>query len=53
MTLVGFTKAYDGKGIDPAAAQAQRDDLAKSLKAHADEARQKLLDQQKAAAGGQ
>ncbi len=49
MTLVGFTKTYDGKGIDPAAAQAQRDDLAKSLKAHADEARQKLLDQQKAA----
>jgi invasion protein IalB len=51
MTLVGFTKAYDGKGIDPAAAQAQRDDLAKSLKAHADEARQKLLEQQKAAGG--
>jgi invasion protein IalB len=46
LTLVGFTKAYDGEGIDPAAAQAMRDDLAKSLKAHADEARQKLLDQQ-------
>ncbi len=49
LTLVGFTKAYDGEGIDPAAAQARRDDLAKSLKAHAEEARQKLLEQQKAA----
>jgi invasion protein IalB len=49
LTLVGFTKAYDGAGVDPSAAQAMRDDLAKSLKAHADEARQKLLDEQQQA----
>ncbi len=49
LSLVGFTKAYDGQGIDPNAAQAQRDDLAKSLKAHAEEVRQQLIDQQKAA----
>jgi len=51
LTLVGFTKAYDGEGIDPAAAQAMRNDLAKSLKEHADQARQKLLEEQKAATG--
>jgi invasion protein IalB len=49
LTLVGFTKAYDGAGVDPSAAQAMRDDLAKSLKAHADEARQKLLEEQQQA----
>jgi hypothetical protein len=49
LTLAGFTKAYDGEGIDPAAAQAVREDLAKSLKAHAEEARQKLLEQQQKA----
>jgi len=51
LTLVGFTKAFDGEGIDPLAAKAMRDDLAQSLKAHADEARQKLLDQQQKATG--
>lgn len=51
LTLVGFTKAFDGEGVDPLAAKAMRDDLAESLKAHADEARQKLLDQQQKATG--
>ncbi|MEX0852117.1 MAG: invasion associated locus B family protein [Bauldia sp.] len=51
LTLAGFTKAYDGEGIDPATAKAKFDDLSKSLKAHADEARQKLIEQQQKGTG--
>jgi invasion protein IalB len=51
LTLIGFTRAYDGPGIDPAAAQARIDALSASLAAHAEEARQRLIDQQGAAAG--
>jgi invasion protein IalB len=50
ITLSGFTKAYDGPGVDPNSptGQAQLDALSQSLKAHADEARQKLIEQQQA-----
>jgi len=46
LTLIGFTKAVDGPGIDPTAAQARLDQLSESLKAHAEEARQRLIEQQ-------
>jgi invasion protein IalB len=46
MTLVGFTKVYDGPGLDPKQAQAKQDDLNKALQARAQEARQKLIEQQ-------
>ena len=47
VTLVGFAKAFDGPGLDRAAAENVRDQLAKGLQQRADEARQKLIDQQK------
>jgi invasion protein IalB len=51
MTLTGFGKAYDGKGLD-AAGQAQRqDDLNKALQARAEEARKKLIQQQQKQGG--
>jgi invasion protein IalB len=51
MTLSGFGKAYDGKGLD-AAGQAQRqDDLNKALQARAEEARKKLIQQQQKEGG--
>jgi invasion protein IalB len=50
ISLAGFTKAYDGAGVDPntPTGQAALDALSASLKAHADEARQRLIDQQQA-----
>lgn len=51
MTLTGFGKAYDSKGLD-AAGQAQRqDDLNKALQARAEEARKKLIQQQQKEGG--
>ena len=48
ISLAGFTKVYDGPGVDPntPTGQAALDALTASLKAHADEARQRLIDQQ-------
>jgi invasion protein IalB len=46
MTLAGFTKVYDGAGLDPKQAEAKQDDLNKALQARAQEARQKLIEQQ-------
>ncbi len=48
ITLSGFTKIYDGAGVDPntPTGQAALDALSASLKAHADEARQRLISQQ-------
>jgi invasion protein IalB len=48
ISLAGFGKAYDGPGVDPntPTGQAAVDALSASLKAHADEARQRLIDQQ-------
>lgn len=49
--LTGFTKTYDGKGIDAQAAQAQQNDLNKALQARAEEARKKLIEQQQKETG--
>jgi invasion protein IalB len=46
VTLVGFAKVYDGPGIDRAAAEGVRQELAKGLQERADEARKKLIEQQ-------
>jgi hypothetical protein len=48
ISLAGFTKAYDGAGVDPntPTGQAALDALQASLKAHADEVRQRLITQQ-------
>jgi invasion protein IalB len=48
LTLAGFSKAYDSAGVDPntPTGQAALDALSASLKAHADEARQRLISQQ-------
>lgn len=43
LSLVGFTAAYDGPGIDPEEAQARAKRLEDELKKKADEARQQLL----------
>jgi invasion protein IalB len=50
ISLAGFTKAYDSVGVDPntPTGQAALDALSASLKAHADEARQRLISQQQA-----
>ena len=51
MSLVGFTKTYDSKGLDAAAAKARQDELNKALQARAEEARKKLIEQQQKEAG--
>jgi len=51
MTLAGFTKAFDGKGLDPSEAQARQDSLNKALQARAEEARKKLIEQQQKESG--
>lgn len=43
ISLVGFTSAFDGPGIDPAEAQARQQRLEDELKKKADQARQQLL----------
>jgi invasion protein IalB len=52
LTLAGFTKAMEGKGLDAAAAKARQDDLNKALQARAEEARKKLIEQQQKESGG-
>jgi invasion protein IalB len=51
MTLSGFTKAYDGKGLDQAAQQARQSDLQDALARRAETARQKLIEQQQKESG--
>lgn len=51
MTLAGFTKAYDGAGLDTAAQQARESDLADALARRAETARQKLIEQQQKESG--
>jgi len=51
MTLAGFTKAYDGAGMDQAAQQARESELADALARRAENARQKLIEQQQKEAG--
>ena len=51
MTLAGFTKAYDGSGLDTAAQQQRETDLANALARRAESARQKLIEQQQKESG--
>ncbi len=46
LTLIGFTKVYDGEGLDQAGAQARQSELNEALQARAAEARKKLIEQQ-------
>ena len=46
LTLIGFTKIYDGKGLDPAGAQARQSELNRALQARAAEARKRLIERQ-------
>lgn len=46
MSLAGFSKTFDGPGIDRAAAEAQRKQLSDALQKSAEEARKKLIEQQ-------
>jgi invasion protein IalB len=46
LSLVGFSKTFDGKGVDRAAAEAQREQLSEALQKSAEEARKKLIEQQ-------
>ncbi|WP_421723710.1 invasion associated locus B family protein [Bauldia sp.] len=46
MTLVGFTAAYEGEGIEPEGIQQRQDDLNRALQERALEAREKLREQQ-------
>lgn len=46
MSLAGFSKTFDGPGIDRAAAEAQRQQLSDALQKSAEEARKKLIEQQ-------
>jgi invasion protein IalB len=46
LSLAGFSKTFDGPGIDRAAAEAQRRQLSEALQKSAEEARKKLIEQQ-------
>ncbi len=46
MTLAGFSKTFDGPGVDRVAAQTQREQLSEALQRSAEEARKKLIEQQ-------
>lgn len=46
LTLIGFTKVYDGEPMDVADLQKRQDELQEELQRKADEARQKLIDAQ-------
>lgn len=49
MTLIGFTSAYDGEGIDPQALQKQQADLQSELDRRAQEARDRIVAEQRKA----
>lgn len=49
MTLVGFTKVYDGEAMDVAELQKRQEKLQSELKRRAEEARQKLIKAQEGA----
>jgi len=46
LTLIGFTKVYDGEPMDVADLQKKQEELQSELQRRADEARQKLIDAQ-------
>ncbi|MEJ8475935.1 invasion associated locus B family protein [Roseibium algae] len=47
LTLIGFTKVYDGAPMDVAELQKKQEELQSELQRRADEARQKLIEAQK------
>ena len=49
LTLIGFTAAYDGEGIDPQALAQKQEDLQKQLETKAQEARDRLVAEQRKA----
>ena len=49
VSLVGFAKVFDGPGVDPQQAEARQQELNDVLQKRAEEARQKLIEQQKQA----
>jgi invasion protein IalB len=52
MTLAGFKKVYESKGLDAKAAEQRQQDLNKALQTRAEEARKKLIQQQQKEGGG-
>ena len=46
LTLAGFSKTFDGPGVDRAAAHSRREQLSEALQKSAEEARRKLIEQQ-------
>lgn len=52
MTLAGFSKSFDGPGVDRAAAESHREQLSDALQKSAEEARKKLIEQQQKEIGG-
>lgn len=53
LTLGGFTKTFEGQGLNPTEAQAHQDELNKALQARAEAARKKLIEQQQKEAAPQ
>lgn len=52
LTLIGFTKVYDGAPIDPQELQVKQQQLREELQRKAEEARQRLIEQQQQATEG-
>ena len=46
LSLVGFTKAFEGEGLDPAGAQNAQNELNQALQQRAEEARRRLIERQ-------
>lgn len=53
LTLIGFTKVFESEGLSPKDLAAKQERLQQELQKRAEEARQKLIDQQKKATGAQ
>lgn len=51
MTLIGFSKTYDGEGLDPVAARAQEVEQSKQLQDDARAAFQRMIERQQAETG--
>lgn len=51
MRLTGFTRTYDGQGLDPTAASQRQSDLNKALQERAQQARDRLIQQQQKETG--
>lgn len=52
LSLIGFTAAYDGEGLDPAGAQSRQNELNAALQARAEEARKRLIERQRSQQSG-